>query len=1062
MKKRNVYKLLPFKMANWFKTIMNVMVLVIVLNAQNVTAQNRTVSGKVVDENNVPLPGASVVLKNTTVGTTTDFDGNFEITIADTNNQTLQFSYVGYLQQEVDVAGKAIINVALRPDISALDEVVVVGYGTQKRESLTAAVSVIENREIQTTTNVSVAQKLTGKIPGVQIRQQSGQPGDFDNSINIRGFGEPLYVIDGIRRGGSRDFQQLNADDIESITVLKDAAASIYGLGAQNGVILVTTKRGKKGGKLSFNFNTVYSVVSPTDVPEMATAAQYAQMWNDTQLFIPGGSGVPFYSPEELQNWVDGAPGFENTDWYDLTIRNNTSTVQHNLSASGGTEKTNYFMSFGYVNEDGLLRSNDMGYERYNIRLNVSTELAKNVTATALLSGRWDKRWQPGENFFNIFKGTRVALPVESAYANGNQDFLAAISGTVRNPLALSERDITGYNDRWTRRFTSQFSVEYKAPFLSGLTLKAVLAYDADNFQEKVYSPSYDVFTYDETAEDYIPQTQRDGNASIFSGNNNSDYTSLQGYLMYEKSLNDAHNFSITGVVEKNSLEGRFANVRRFYNDPFQIDQLRFATATDPVPQIDGIDRQTADFSIIGRFNYDYKGKYLLELSARDNGSYRYAPESRYGLFGYGSVGWRVSEEGFIKNNIDWISNLKLRASYGIVGEPEGDPFQYVQGYAVNSGGSFEFEDGILTQGIRTPPPPNANLSWLENTTSNFAIDLGLFQNRLNFTAEYYERLREGIPARPSVALPNTFGGVLPQENLNSEITKGLDFSISYRDRIGQDFSFDIAANFNLARTKRKHVEGNGPFTNSMSQWRNQRFDRWNDIVWGYNYIGQFQNVEELRNAPLQNGDRSNVLRELPGDFRYEDWNNDGVIDNQDTQPIFWGGNPKMFYGMTINMAYKGFYMNMLLQGAANYTVRFRETYAEMFAFRGNTPAYFFDRWRKEDPFDINSAWVPGTWPASRTIGDVGGIYRESSVWRRDASYLRMKSLEIGYNLKNDDLQKALGINNLRIYVSGFNLVTWADDFVKPFDPEKIEGAFSAGLTYPLTKTYNFGVNIDF
>lgn len=463
---------------------------ILLLNAQVAFGQTKTISGNVVDQNGIPLPGASIILQNTKTGAVTDFDGAYTISIPENEKNTLDFSYVGFLTQSILVGDKSIINITLTEDVAALGEVVVVGYGTQKKESLTAAVGVISNEELQTTTNVSIAQKLAGKLVGVQIRQQSGQPGSFDNDINIRGFGNPIYIIDGIRRGGARDFQQLNGDDIESISILKDAAASIYGLGAQNGVILVTTKKGTKG-RPSFNYSSVFSFVEPTDIPEMASAAQYVQMWNDTQLFIPGGSGTPFYSEDEVQNWINGGPGFEGTNWNDLTIKKNTTTVQHNFSATGGTEKTNYFISFGYVDEDGLLKSNDMGYKRYNFRTNLTTEFAKNLTGSVLLSGRWDERWEPGASFFNIFKGSRVALPTESVYANNNTDFLATISGASLNPVALMERDISGYSERTTRRFTSQFSLEYQAPFAEGLSFKAVAAYDAENFQSKEVLPSF-------------------------------------------------------------------------------------------------------------------------------------------------------------------------------------------------------------------------------------------------------------------------------------------------------------------------------------------------------------------------------------------------------------------------------------------------------------------------------------------------------------------------------------------------------------------------------------------
>jgi len=1031
--------------------------LVLLLNSQNALGQNKTITGKVVDGDNLPLPGALVMLENSTIGAVTDFDGVYSIDVAGTGSQALTFTFAGFLPKSVAITNQTTINVTLAVDIAALDEVVVVGYGTQKKESLTAAVAVIDSEEIQTTTNVSIAQKLAGKIAGVQIRQQSGQPGSFDNDINIRGFGAPIYVIDGIRRGGSSDFQQLNADDIESVSILKDAAAAIYGLGAANGVVLVTTKKGKQS-KPSFNYSSVFSYVRPTDVPKMASAAQYTQMWNDTQLFIPGGSGTPYYSAEEIELWKSGAPGYEGTDWGELVLRKQSSSVQHNFSATGGTDKTNYFMSFGYVNEDGLLKSDDMGYRRYNLRSNITTQLAKNLKASVLISGRWDKNWQPGANFFNVFKGTRVSLPTENAYANNNQNYLAPVSSGL-NPVAFMERDITGYSESKTRRFTSTFSLEYDAPFLDGLSFKAVAAYDADNFQSKSLTPTYDLYTYDDVNDTYDAMKQNDGTANIRNGNSNSDALTFQGFVNYDKTINDVHEIGATAVIEKNSWAQRRSDIQRYYAEFYTKDQLRFADVLGQ--ESDGIEDESADFSYVGRFNYAYKGKYLLEVAGRYMGSFRYSPKNRYGFYPTASIGWRVSEEGFIKNNISWISNLKFRGSYGIAGMPEGGPFQYVQGYSLGSGDSYEFVEGELTEGISTPPPPNGNLSWMEATTKNIGVDIGLMQNRLNMTAEVYERLLDGIPARRSLALPNTYGGELPQENLNSEITQGMEFSISYRNMIGRDFKYDISGNFSYARTKRKYVEGEA-FTNSNSRWRNQQSNRWNDVAWGYNNIGQFQSVDELRNAPLQNGDQSNVQRELPGDFQYEDWNNDGIVDGQDEQPLFYSGRPKMYYGFTLNLEYKGFYANMLLQGAANYTVRFREVYAEMFAFRGNTPAYFYDRWHKADPYDINSEWIPGKWPANRTIGDVGGLYKESSVWRRDASYLRMKTLEFGYNLKSDYLQKTLGISNLRVYVSGFNLYTWADEFVKPFDPEKIEGAYSAGFTYPVTKTYNFGVNINF
>jgi TonB-linked SusC/RagA family outer membrane protein len=1020
------------------------------------------VSGTVLETNGQPMPGVNVIERGTTNGTVTDSDGKFSLNVTD-ENSVLVFSFIGYVSQEIPVNGRTVLNISMETDIATLGEVVIVGYGEQKRESLTGAISTISNKDIQTTTHNSLAQKIQGKVAGLNIRQNSGQPGDFNNSINIRGFGDPIYVIDGIRREGGNEFQRLNPNDIESITILKDASAAIYGLGAANGVILVTTKKGS--GKPTFNYSMVFGAMTPTDMPEMASAAQYVQMYNDAQLFRPGG--VPYLPREEIQKYIDGAPGYEGTDWYDLTMKKYSTQVQHNISASGGTDATKYFISMGYVNEGGLLKSEDMGYKRYNLRLNLTTKLAQNLEGQILLAGRMDKRWEPGENFFNIFKGTRVTLPIEKPYANNNPAYYAPVLST-QNPLALSERDLTGYNEGTTRNFQSSFTLTYTVPFVKGLSVKGVASYDANNYQGKGLYKPYKLYIYDEDEEDpYVPVPQRAGTGNIGNYNSNNNAMTLQGYIMYERKFLQHHNVAATLVVEQNQWNDRWSNLTRYYSGFYTKDQIRFADRQRM--ENDGLENQSASLSYIGRFNYDFKGKYLAEFAFREMGHYAYAPSNRWGFFPVGSVGWRISEEKFKKDLafLDFISNLKLRASYGTTGQPWGGAFQFVPGYVIGSGGSYEFTEGSLTTGVSAPLIVNEKLSWVTATQIDIGFDVGLFDDKLTLEADYYSRKLKGIPARRNVSLPNTFGSELPEENLNSQMTKGIEFTLSYKNNF-RDITYSISGNFNYARTKDLYVERGG-FLNSWDKYRSGSADRWNDIEWGYTYAGQFQSEEELLYAPMQNGDQGNIRKELPGDFRYKDLNNDGVIDGQDEAPIFFDGTPKMHFGINMNAAWKGFDLNILLQGSAKYTLYFSEVYAELFAFRGNTPAYFYDRWRKADPYDPDSEWVKGKWPASRTVETVGRMYAESSVWRKDASYLRIKSVEVGYTLNDDRLQK-VGIQRLRVYVSGFNLYTFADPFVKPFDPEKLEGngdprspGFNrAGFTYPVMKTYNFGVNVSF
>lgn len=1022
-------------------------------------AQKINITGKVTAQSNgSPLSGISVTLqgsKGKISATVTNASG--EYTLKNTDDATeLVFSFVGMQSVTEKLNGRSRIDTRLSEENSDLQEVVVVGYATQKKESLTGAISNITNSAIQTTTHVSLAQKLQGKVAGLQIRQNSGQPGDFDNSINIRGFGDPLYVIDGIAREGGNEFQKLNPEDIESISILKDASAAIYGLRAANGVILVTTKKGSKGST-SFNYNVVVGSSSPTNMPRMANAGEYVQILNDANLFKV--NGTPAYTKEELQKWINGGPGYQSTDWYDATMKKSSMQQQHNISASGGSDKTSYYVSFGYLQDDGLLRSNDMGYQKYTFRSNLSTQLTKNLKADILIAGRYDTKTQPGENFFNIFKGTRTTLPIESPYANNNPLYPATVLST-QNPVALANSDLTGYSKDYTRNFQSSVSLTYDVPFVKGLSVKGTAAYDANNYQNKSLALPYDLYSYSAADTAYNAVHQRVGSANISNYNSNNNNLTLQGYVNYSTTIAGKHHISAVAVVEEQQWNSRFSSIKRYYDKFYTKDQIRFAGTQNQ--ESDGLEDQTASLSYIGRFNYDYLGKYLLEFAFRENGSYAYSPDKRWGFFPVVSAGWRISEEKFIKNTaLSFISNLKIRGSYGLVGNDLGRPYQYVPGFTIGSGGSYEFVDGTQTIGVKSPAIVNANLSWMRSKQLNLGVDLGLFNNRLTFIGDIYQRLMEGIPAARNVSIPNTFGGILPEENLNSNRTRGIELTLGYTGQFN-DFHYGVSGNFSYSRTMNRHVE-NGGFLNSADKYRNDPENRWNDILWGYVYEGQFQNTDELRYAPMQNGNTGNINKELPGDFKYKDMNNDGVINDQDMVPLFHGTTPNINYGLSLNASWKGFDMNVLLQGQGQYTVRYSEVYGEVMAFKGNTPAYFFDRWHKADPYDPNSEWIPGKWPASRFNTDIGMEYAESSVWRREGTYVRLKSVELGYTL-NPEWYSRIGVKKVRVYASGFNLLTITDPFLKAFDPEKVSGkdGSSAGYTYPVTKTFNIGVNVSF
>lgn len=1005
-------------------------------------ADETLISGEVKDEKSSAIPGASIVLQGTTKGTTTDVNGKFSLSVSKSGSVII-VSFLGYKRQEIAVGSRTNFTVQLEPSTDELQEVVVVGYGTQRKQTLTGAISNIVSEQIKTTTHTSLAQSLQGKVAGVQIRQNSGEPGSFSTNINIRGFGEPLYVVDGVARDGGYEFQKINPDDIESISVLKDASAAIFGIRAGNGVVIVTTKKGKQG-KPQFSYNMVYGRQSPTDVPKMTSALQWAEMRNDAAKNLGEN---PVFSPEEIEKFRSGAPGYQGTDWYKETLNKSASQQQHFISASGGEGVVNYFTSFGYQKENGLLKSGDMGYQKYTFRSNIGIDLTKNLKADLILSGLFDKREQPGDNFFNIYKGTRIALPTERPYANDNPKYPALLSGGY-NPVALADRSLTGYSQEVNKFFQSTFALTYTVPFVPGLRIKGLVAYDSNNYRAKSVSKSYNLYTYD-AATGYTAHAQR--NPSRI-GNNFTDNNRItfQGQLLYNTVIAKNHNLGATLVYEQQESHNRWAGLGREYafftND--QIDQAGLNNQTTS-----GSESEYASQSYVGRLNYDFKEKYLLEVAARYDGSYRYHPDRRWGLFPVVSAGWRISEEQFMKR-LPIVSNLKLRGSYGLVGADAGAPFQYVPGFSLTGGGGYEFTNGNYTTGAASPAIVNEKLTWFKSNIQDVGIDVGLWDNKIDFTFDVYQRDRKGLLARRNVSLPNTFGGTLPEENLNSDRVRGIEFSAAYNGQI-RDFKYGISGNFNFARTQNRYVE-RGEFLSSMDKWRGGATNRWNDVVWAYQLEGQFQSRDEVIYAPIQNGDLGNT-RELPGDFRYKDVDGNGIIDGNDAIPLFFGGDPKMYYGVTLNASWKGFDFTALFQGSGKYSVRFREVYAEVFAFRGNTPEYFFDRWHQSP----DGQWIPGEWPASRFNYNVGAMYAESGAWRKDASYLRFKSAQLGYTFNLPWLKK-IGINDVRVYGNAHNIFTWADSFVKPFDPEKVEGLFGAGLTYPVTRSYNFGINVKF
>ena len=1010
-------------------------------------AQNALdIKGVIVDEQEQTVPGVYIVEKGTRNGTVSDVSGSFSISVP--AGSELEVTYLGYQTVTLKVTDSSPLRIAITPEETVLDELVVVGYRAVRKESLTGAVANITSKDIVTTKSPNLALNLAGKVAGFNVRQQSGQPGMFDTAINIRGLGAPLFIIDGIVRDGSTEFQRLSPDDIESISFLKDGTAAIYGMNSSNGAVIVTTKKGKKQ-KPTVTLSMNVGLASPTYMPEMCDAGQWYELMNDAQVNI-GNS--PYVTENELQAWQEGAPGHESYDYYEAMFKDVTTRQQYTLSLTGGNDRVEYFASFNYTNDDGLLKKNSTSYNQFSLRSNLHAKITKDLSLDVNLYGMSGTRKQGYMNYASVFFVSIVEPPVTPVYANGNEDYYNNFTFGV-NPVAGSNTDLSGYDNHNIRTFQSLAALTYDAPFLKGLQFKAQVAYDVNENKVKKLGKAFDLYSYDAGTDTYKTHLTNSP-ANIYQEAYSDDRLFMQAMLSYNRKFAEKHDVGAVVAFEGKRQTGNFMSGRRYY-DFYTIDDLDFGRVGDMTNS--GNSSEARYLSLIGRFNYGFKDKYLAEFAFRYDGSYRYSPEHRWAWFPMGSIGWKISEEPWVKNNAAFITNLKLRASFGVSGEDAGDPFQYVAGYMLNSGGA-SFASGDFTSGVKSPAITNPDLTWYTSYMYDVGFDFSFWKGMLAGEFDLFRRDRTGLLANRLVSLPNTFGATLPQENLNSDSTQGIELTLSHSNNIG-DFFYSIEGNMCLSRTKTIYAEESS-FNSSWDRWRNQSTGRWQNIVWGYELDGQFMSYEEIAESPLQNGSVGND-KELPGDYRIKDVNGDGHIDSTDMLPLFWGSSPIMYYGLTISASWRGFDFNMLWQGAAGYTVRYRDCYGTMLYQSGNTPEYFMDRWHLADPYDETSGWVPGKWPAIRPDGNTGCLYYETELWRRNASYVRLKSVELGYSFSSKMLSRAK-IGSLRIYVNGNNLLTFCDEFVKAFDPEKAEGASSSGINYPLTKCFNIGASITF
>lgn len=994
------------------------------INASNI-------SGTVTDEKNEPLPGVTVTVKGTNLRTVTNSKGMFTLENVGPN-MTLVFSFVGYINKEVALEGQTQLNVSMQPADNKLNEVVVVGYGTQKKATVSGSIASVKSAELTAAPVASTINSLAGRLPGLISQQSSGAPGADQASINIRGFGQALWIVDGVES----DFNNIDPNQIESISILKDGSASIYGARAGNGVILVTTKRGKEG-KPDITLNSSYTLQGNTTMTDPVSSGQYAEITN--LYYTNQGKPAP-YTQEQIQKYYAGNdPAYPNTNWKKAAIRNWAPESQHNLSVRGGSERIKYFGLFGYLDQQSIWKTNGGGYKRYNLQSNLDAKVNNDLTIQLNLSSIDEAKsqsrrgqgaggntlWQDLWNSLPIYPVT-LPDPTKYSYANGQG---------VGNILLISNMDIAGYNRNNIQNYKGTFVADYKIRAITGLSAKGFINYDRTNTSSKNFTKPYDFYTYNSEANTYTLAgslgTQAALNYQAWQSRNITGQLSLN----YDRIFNGDHHITALALYEAIDYNTSYITAGRTNFLTPSIEEL-YAGAVQ-TSTANSSASEMGRTSYVGRLNYSYKDKYLIESSLRADASAKFPSNSRWGYFPSVSLGWRLDQEKFIKK-FGFIDELKLRASYGSSGIDNVGDFQYLTGYQF--AGHWLIGNGTQT-GIASTGLANPSLTWEKIKLYNIGTDFSFFNRRLFGTIEAFYRTLTGIPATRQLSLPSTFGSGLPAENLNSQNNRGFELSLGTSGTVS-DFSYEVTANLSWSRAKWNHYE-ESDYTDPDQIRLNKISGRWSDVTFGYVAEGLFTSQQEIDNLKFTYPGGNAALR--PGDVKFVDTNGDGKLDFRDQQQIGTGTVPNWMAGATINLKYKNFDLQSLVQGAFNY-------YSTTYLYNGGlnySTAFYDNMWTEQN----NSA------DASPRISGASTNSLFNNLYFRKASYLRLKTLALGYNLPKTFVSKA-SLRNVRIYVAGTNLLTINPLKKYGVDPEAPSGA--AGYYYPQQRTISAGVNVTF
>jgi TonB-linked SusC/RagA family outer membrane protein len=1028
--------------------------------------QQMKVSGKITDSGTgQAMPGVNIVVKGTMIGAITDVDGKYSISLTD-KNAVLVFSFIGYISQEVPVNGKTTIDVALATELKGLDEVVVVGYGTQKRTTLTGSVSSLKTDKIAVAPVSNISNSIAGKVAGVSMTQSSGQPGKNNPTLYIRGVGttgnrSALIVVDGIP---NRSMTKIDPENIESISILKDAAAiAPFGLGGANGVILITTKSGSKDSPMRINLDSQYGWQSPTIFEKVLSPKDFMLLANEAYINDnPTGTKLP-YDPNVIADYNNlhaSDPDLYPIADYDQLFRRNIPLQKHHLEFSGGSDKIAFNAGFRYYKEEGMfdpekIIGKELGYSRINYNINLKFDVTK-TTKISLQS------LSSIENTDDVDAGTsstgsatyifytRYIYPAIKPlyYSNGKWGQYNQQSG----PAYLNSG---GYQKTLNDTRFNTISVEQQLPFIQGLSIKGAFSFDKSVTSYKGLHKPFNYWTidYNTTPYTFTKQILSFGTTAYSWLNEQreiSNTITAQGFINYAR---DFGKNTVTGLFVTEAREGQYNIITaRRQKFPVDVDELSMGSSDRADYDNSGTSSQSSQLSYVYRVGYDYADKYLLEAAGRYDGHYYFAPDRKWGFFPSFSVGWRLSQENFMKN-LDFINNLKVRASWGQSGNLAGSAFQYLSGYYLTS--NYAFGNGQFVTGAYTNLEANPLITWEEAVKTDVGFEASLWNSLLTIEADIFKEERSGMLLPPEIKVPVEYGISLAQENAGIMRNQGFELTVGSDHAWQNGLRLGVMGNFSFANNKMIQIFESGATYNNPNR---RRTGRPYQTPFGYHMIGLFSTEDDTNgDGKIDAADGYNIKQVYgtahPGDPEFADVSGpdgtpDGKIDSNDEVVIGYPSYPGITYGLTLSAAWKGFDLDLFFQGSSRQSMSTQWSILDPFNNNLSTVLYeYYDnRWTPETQ---NSAQYPRA--------QFGRQWQyNTDMFMRDVTFLRLKTGSIGYTLPAN-LTKPLSMQSLRVYLITQNILTLSN--LSWVDPQTGIGGQD---TYPMMKTYSIGVNVVF